>query len=457
MPDTRLQDVFAAELDTPYPRRYYWLIRFIALGLLWVLLVAAVRVGWSVHAWWRFEHALAQIEASGLLAEPDDEPSEPLPDDQNAAIVYRKLAAQITTIRPSDGTDVLIKYYDTDDEIYLHEIADLNSGVLQEVRRARSMRCAAPHGALTLVRFSNARMLARTISYAALREFAAGETFEGVEFIVDGLHHVQTVWNDGYVISGLVAEACEALMLQVLERHAEQVIASLQGDHSALVRQRCRSLIDLLLTESSMDEAYIAAYRSEVEFIRERTNARPAIQQTGWRRIQEPQIVSRYADYIPMLHHGLEDRLAGRIPQEDYRIRFLPSNNRDEPTTFLRVLEEEWFPSGQIGLTLGWDSQRRALAERRLTATGLALWLYRADHGEWPAQLSELVPDYLPAPLVDPLAEGKTGFKAIFHDGPSRIYSVGRNGKDDGGLKHYRGEKADIIFYLMGVPEELAR
>ena len=46
-------------------------------------------------------------------------------------------------------------------------------------------------------------------------------------------------------------------------------------------------------------------------------------------------------------------------------------------------------------------------ADGRLAATALALRLYAADHGgRYPGTLDELVPEYLPAVPLDPLAAG---------------------------------------------------
>jgi hypothetical protein len=68
---------------------------------------------------------------------------------------------------------------------------------------------------------------------------------------------------------------------------------------------------------------------------------------------------------------------------------------------------------------------------RRVAATALALRLYDAHHGVLPPGLSDLVPAYLPAVTEDPFATAGT---ALQYDRIRRIiYSVGRNGADDGG------------------------
>jgi hypothetical protein len=77
----------------------------------------------------------------------------------------------------------------------------------------------------------------------------------------------------------------------------------------------------------------------------------------------------------------------------------------------------------------------RGLAERRVAAVALALTLYRSDHnGDLPAKLQDLVPAYLPAVPTDPLAAGGKPIAYAVDGGRPRVYSVGPNGVDDGGL-----------------------
>ena len=85
-----------------------------------------------------------------------------------------------------------------------------------------------------------------------------------------------------------------------------------------------------------------------------------------------------------------------------------------------------------------WDASRyfEASAERRLAATALAVRWYACDHGgALPARLDDLVPDYLPSVPLDSLAEGTPLGYVADPDRPV-VYSVGDNGKDDGGREY---------------------
>ena len=69
---------------------------------------------------------------------------------------------------------------------------------------------------------------------------------------------------------------------------------------------------------------------------------------------------------------------------------------------------------------------------RRMTVTAIALKRFRLRHGKYPAQLRELVPEFLPRPPID-LMDGKPLRYRQRDDGTFLLYSVGEDGKDDGG------------------------
>ena len=79
------------------------------------------------------------------------------------------------------------------------------------------------------------------------------------------------------------------------------------------------------------------------------------------------------------------------------------------------------------------------LTHRRLAAAALAVRWYAVEHdGRLPASLEELVPRYLPAVPLDPMAKGRP---LGYSPDPARpmVYSVGENGIDNGGETTRRG------------------
>jgi hypothetical protein len=92
----------------------------------------------------------------------------------------------------------------------------------------------------------------------------------------------------------------------------------------------------------------------------------------------------------------------------------------------------------------------RGKAQLRCAAVGLALEQYRIKYGRWPNRLDELRKDFLAVVPLDPF-DGKPLRYAHRDDGVS-IYSIGNDGKDDGGQirsdKELRDQSKDIVFRL---------
>jgi hypothetical protein len=70
--------------------------------------------------------------------------------------------------------------------------------------------------------------------------------------------------------------------------------------------------------------------------------------------------------------------------------------------------------------------------ERRMTITAIALKRFQLRNGSYPAALSELAPQFLAAELVDPWS-GRPLHYQLNADGTFTLYSVGADGRDDGG------------------------
>ena len=82
-------------------------------------------------------------------------------------------------------------------------------------------------------------------------------------------------------------------------------------------------------------------------------------------------------------------------------------------------------------------SHYRAAAARRLAAVALAVrWCALEHGGALPARLEDLVPRYLPLVPADPLCSGTPALRYVPGAARPVVYSVGRNGTDDGGVGH---------------------
>jgi hypothetical protein len=99
-----------------------------------------------------------------------------------------------------------------------------------------------------------------------------------------------------------------------------------------------------------------------------------------------------------------------------------------------------------VGLSM-FTAVARSIARRDTADAGIAAELYRRDHGEFPAKLEELVPDYLPALPLDPFGGQPLRFR-VDATGQLLIYSIGENGVDDRGGSKATGynQPPDIVF-----------
>ena len=96
------------------------------------------------------------------------------------------------------------------------------------------------------------------------------------------------------------------------------------------------------------------------------------------------------------------------------------------------------------------DTTDREGVRDTVLLTVLALELFAREHGSYPEKLDELVPDFLPVVPEDNDAPPKTPLRYRRDADGALIYSVGKNGTDDGGpLEHY-----EDTGYRIGKPRE---
>ena len=87
------------------------------------------------------------------------------------------------------------------------------------------------------------------------------------------------------------------------------------------------------------------------------------------------------------------------------------------------------------------DSLADMEMERRLLVTAIALKRFQLHEGKYPAQLQDLVPNFLATAPLDPM-DGKPLRYRLKPDGSFLLYSVGEDGVDNGGDP--AGQSADV-------------
>ena len=78
------------------------------------------------------------------------------------------------------------------------------------------------------------------------------------------------------------------------------------------------------------------------------------------------------------------------------------------------------------------DKTMRVETAKQIAIAAIALKRYQLKNGNYPADLNSLVPQFLPTVTLDPL-DGQPLRYRRNADGTFLLYSVGENGRDDGG------------------------
>jgi hypothetical protein len=88
--------------------------------------------------------------------------------------------------------------------------------------------------------------------------------------------------------------------------------------------------------------------------------------------------------------------------------------------------------SSMNAFTAAFDKVMRTEVAKQITITAIALKRYQLKHGSYPPDLNSLAPEFVPKVPLDPV-DGQPLRYRRNADGTFLLYSVGENGKDDGG------------------------
>ena len=87
---------------------------------------------------------------------------------------------------------------------------------------------------------------------------------------------------------------------------------------------------------------------------------------------------------------------------------------------------------GVMSMSAVFNKVMRVETAKQVTITAIALKRYQLKHGHYPSDLNSLVPEFVSTVPLDPV-DGKPLRYRPNADGTFLLYSVGENGKDDGG------------------------
>ncbi len=424
-------DVAAAEA-----RRQRTFRRWVAGVALCMLALIGVRLWWGMVAGRRLQAEIDRYHAAGEpILVSDYKPPPEIPDEQNAALLYSQAWAALvrdldTALHFSNAL-----YYRRACEVYpdeVRKIVQANAEALRLLRRARAMpnadwgvRFTSPLIRLLLPSLSQQRELGKFARTAALLRHHDGDHAEAIEILLD-IHALTAKMAERQVstlITHLVAVAIESVAVEALEVMTPTLMtleARIDGrpDDRPTTCGQIHALMLMLLDETIIRSSWRNSMHIErasqldmalmlVEGKLNLTGMGPGTTLTSLAGKATRPVLE--LDAIRMMRHTTQVGEAGLAPNFSKAQELLKACELPIPKNGFERLSEIMssilLPSFERAVTLHY----RTLAMRRMAAVALAIRLYELDHGQRPASLGLLVPDYLSALPEDPYAtDGRT-------------------------------------------------
>jgi len=446
------------------PRSLRRILFYLALTLF--LFVVAAHVFWTLLANSSLNRAIARLHEMGEPTGPQDVHLADVPDARNASLDYKAAGGLIRSEtadwkKVADAGTGEFSYPLTDDERpVVRAIIDANASALERIAQARGKLPGGwnddfSHPNLLLnFDFSSPRRVGRLIALSAINADDEGRDNDAAQFLCDGLALANAEEDRPGLVAHLTALGTEARATETATALAPGWKIGVNG----LKPSQIISLLKMLQDESPIDQGDKLAYRTE----------RLATVGT-LNDLADGTLTLRAMPSSPFLRYLFKPTLRddARLSLSYYQdlITATSASNwiaakRQYPTWFKERIEGNFiFHPGAAMLAPSLENairvSFRAKAQRRLACVALATRLYAADHdNRLPDSLTDLVPSYLPAVPIDPMSGGALLYKSD----PPRVYSVGDDGIDHGGVpanprKSSRNQPAaDIVVYLTPHP-----
>jgi hypothetical protein len=460
------------EIAVPVPARFWWLKRLTAVGLLVFIFLLGVRLWWEHVAQQQLD---AEIDAARARGEPaliDDfnSPAADVPPDaQNAAVQLNAAAISVSYNAAQTAFD---NHYTSNtamtdvDRKLLYGLVVANAKAIALSRVAADLprvdwqlKVQSPVSAILLPALNSQRGLANLMRYAAIDHHLHGDDAQTVEDLRDLFRQSDVGEQYGpFMVTHLVGIGISAL--------AADSVSSVAGDlkigQNGASQEQIRRLIGQILDEREYQWAGENIFYGERLLATDSNGAIPFI--TPRPNLTVPAFIQ------PMLTLDIarvfagETAMAHAMREPTYLAalaKFPPAPNRNGLSP-LRTISHVYSTMIMPSFSKLVITHFRGLMDRRAAALLLAIRLYEVDHGAPPAKLDLLVPDYLPAIPIDPFASDGHMMRYIATPGAEAVYSVGQNGRDDGGsmqpLRPVHGrppvpwEMLDAVFLLHPAP-----
>jgi hypothetical protein len=416
-----------------------------------VIMVVGGHYFWGVMAQHKLDGAFRGLHDSGEPIYPADFDSPAPAAGENAvddllaagAIIHQRGEAA----KAFDALEIALPLTDKEVAIIKPELAQRQKVIALVASAARKpgVHWAIDHSVPSIMAdakgLTEARNVASTLQADALLAHQEGREGVALERIGQMRSMARIVDRQSTMIGHLVATGIDALSADVAANVAPDLKIGGVGDAT---QAQVRGVIDELLDERLSHQGMIDGLRGE--------------------RRDEWQMVTRLLDGTLKVSgasnqgqgsSGIQGYVLKPLFLDDARLLVRASTKAKEafeksgdlPAFRAGFNSDRLFPQVQRRPALhlisamllpSYDrmirTQYRLMTDRRLSATALAIRAFAAAHdGRLPASLDELVPTFLPAVPVDPMANGGAKLRYRADGGDPMVYSVGDDASDDGG------------------------
>jgi len=416
-----------------------------------IVVPAAMYLTWAEGSEKQFDEFVARLRGDGEPVDPQDMVHPPIPAEDDAAPDLLAAAAALDKKSPALEAFGKIEFdgpLGAADRATIAKLVEGERDVLEKVRGARGKRDAdwrIPYQSPTLMtllpHLNDQRTLANMSRAAAIHERLRGNDAAALEHLRDTLAIGDATDVQPIMVGHLVATGVRAVGLYELARMAPDL--NVGSSTGAATPEQVRATIRELLDETRSEAGFVGALRGErvmqldtAKLLADRKLDINTLSGAPARRGSPPIPVPRglVLTDARLMGQFVSDIITAYKKSPDY-----PSFRQNQPPIPAPIKSNPKIHFFAAIMLPSYDryvqTHYRSKAERRLTAVALALRLYSLDHGgQFPKTLDELVPAYLPAVPKDPLVAGdKPLTLAVGDDGTPIVYSVGEDGKDDGG------------------------
>jgi hypothetical protein len=477
----------------PVPLRWWWLKRLTLLALLLAAALAGLRLWWGWEAERRLRRLVDPLRSHGAPLRIEDLAPPPVGDGappyraavrtwppalhsgtKNAAAYLNAADAAIDPRNPSPANSQIVypNYppFGAAWEALASKSVAANGKTFALARQARrydrydwGVEYQGPAVAVLLRHLNGARQLANTLGDAALYAHLHGDDAAALEAIRDVRHVARGLEGEHFLVSHLVCIGMEQIIQQRLQVISAGLRVGAEGDapdpatllptappaDRPAPRAQVRALIGELLDDgpfaASLKDAFAGERVAQLDVAEQMARTaellRPMFALDAERVLEQDGFLVEAASKpnLPAAKARLAEAAARKPPPAASGAPMFgptpPPGTKRQPIDYTRIVSSATLPTGALRAV---QNHMISRTDRRMSAVSLAVQLYRADHGQWPPTPDALVPKYLPAVPVDPMAaDGRPlGYRIIkggLPDGGDRplVFSVGTDGVDD--------------------------